>query len=200
MALIACPGCGAPMWDEGTACPACKRPFEAVQRKKGLSIGWILLILIGVAFAALPVFAVLGVYGVRKYIEGAKTGEARNTLAQIANDAAAGFERDGKKRLCPSASKAVPADRTRVSGKKYLSHHSEWQVDARNDAGFACLGFELRAPAYFQYEYESTPSAFVVRAHGDLNGDGVFSTFEIKGGVESGHVVIDHDIREVSSE
>jgi hypothetical protein len=47
------------------------------------------------------------------------------------------------------------------------------------------LDFRMNGPHGFAYEFESQNTAavanFVVRAHGDLDGDGVTSTFEISG-------------------
>ena len=40
------------------------------------------------------VLAVLAVYGVRKYLANAKTAEARNSLGQLAKDAATAVERE----------------------------------------------------------------------------------------------------------
>lgn len=47
------------------------------------------------------------------------------------------------------------------------------------------LDFSMEGPHGFAFEFESElgkdKSAFVVRAHGDLDGDGITSTFEIAG-------------------
>jgi type IV pilus assembly protein PilA len=136
---------------------------------------------VGLIVPMVGIMAVLGIYGTRKYIANAKQAEARNTLAQIAKDAVVAYEDSDAKRICPSASVRIPADRGAISGKKYLASSSEWQTDRAANAGFACLRFSMATPQYYQYEYEATPTSFVARAHGDLNGDGVFSTFEIKG-------------------
>ncbi len=51
------------------------------------------------------------------------------------------------------------------------------------------LTFEMRDPHYYQYEYVSdgtgAESRFTVRALGDLNCDGVMSTFERIGTIDS---------------
>jgi hypothetical protein len=47
-------------------------------------------------------------------------------------------------------------------------------------------------PQYFQYAYETTGDgsspghSFVVRAHGDLDGDGVTSLFSLRGKIAAG--------------
>lgn len=164
--------------------------------------GAVLLLLV----AIVGVLAVLGVYGTRKYVASSKTAEARNTLGMIARSAVAAYEDDGATpddakllhRICPSASAPVPASKAMVSGKKYQSSPGEWTVDAGKNAGFACLKVDLSMPQYFQYEYEATPTSFVARAHGDLNGDGVYSTFELRGQVVGDKLVVAPAITEIN--
>ncbi len=150
------------------------------------------------------ILAVLSIYGVRKYIANAKTAEARNSLGQIAKDAAAAYEReglgDGGHRVCPSARVPVPADQSFVSGRKYQSTPSEWEVDRARDAGFACLGFSLSYPQYYQYRYDATSSDLTGTARGDLNGDGVFSKFVVRGQVQGGRLLLAPSIEETNPE
>jgi type IV pilus assembly protein PilA len=156
------------------------------------------LIILIVAIVAVPtvggVLAVLAIYGVRKYIAASKTIEARNTLTMLAKDATAAYERDGK--LCPSASSPIPSAVPRAA--KYQSSPSDWDADKALNAGFACLRFQMDSPQYYQYDYKSTPAGFTVTAHGDLDGDGVASTFEIEGRVSGGTVQVSPMIRETN--
>ena len=142
-----------------------------------------------------PVCSVLAIYGVRKYLQNAKSTEARATLTEIAKDAALAYARDGA--LCPSASHPVPPTLKFVQGTKYQSAAAEWQVDGARKAGFACLQFELSEPQYYQYSYTSSrDGTFAATAHGDLNGDGNFSTYVVRGAVKDGQVVIEPRIEE----
>lgn len=161
-------------------------PYQQPPQKKSRAPVWIIVIAgaVLVLVAVLGIFAALAIFGVRKYIANAKTAEARNTIGQIARDAAASYERDGK--LCPSASSPVPA--TVPRGTKYQSTPTDWQADKATNAGFACLHFSMADPQYYQYDYKSTPSGFIVIARGDLNGDGVQSLFELQGHVSGGSI------------
>ena len=178
-------------------------------KKQGMSV--VLIVVIVAAVLVIPVvgiLATLSIYGTRKYIANAKTAEAKYTLGQLAKDAATAYEgeplpvggAEHVRKLCASASAPVPADPLAVRGKKYQSAAADWQRDAANDAGFACLRFEMTSPQYFQYEYESTPTSLVARAHGDLNGDGKRSTFEIRGQVVDGRVMLAPTILETDPE
>lgn len=170
-------------------------------RKQGMSTGAIVGIVLAVTIIPIiGIMAVLAIYGVRKYISNAKTAEARNALTQIAKHAVAAYEsesEDGKRHLCASASEPVPADRSAIRGHSYRSSRADWERDAKRDAGFACLKFEMIAPQYFQYEYEATATGFTARAHGDLNGDGLVSTFTISGQVVDGQLRLAPSIAEI---
>ena len=169
-------------------------------RKSGMGTGAIVAIVLAVTIIPIVgIMAVLAIYGVRKYISNAKSAEARNALGQIAMAAVAAYETelaDGPRHLCASASEPVPAERSSIRGHYYQSSRADWERDAKREAGFACLKFELIAPQYFQYEYEATATGFTARAHGDLNGDGRVSTFVVSGQVVNGHVVTSPSIAE----
>jgi hypothetical protein len=90
-------------------------------------------------------------------------------------------------KLCPSAPSAVPADAKSISGMKYQSAADEWSLGG-NGVGFGCLGFELHEPQFFQYGYAATKTGFTVTAHGDLNGNGAVSTFELEGTIHGKEV------------
>jgi type IV pilus assembly protein PilA len=152
-----------------------------------------------IVVAIVGVLAALAIYGVRKYVLNAKTTEARNSLGQIAKDASSAYSRDGMSPavlplgsttgvvniLCVSSS-AIPTLVTQVKGQKYLSKPSEW-----DDSGWRCLRFGMQDPQYYQYQYTATGTRrasgnqFIATAHGDLDGDGITSTFQMIGELKS---------------
>ena len=162
-----------------------------------------------IVVAIVGVLAVLAVYGVRKYIANSKTAEARNSLGQISKDAATAYEKESMatssvlaqgaqsatlRALC-TTSTSVPTDPAKIKGAKYQSSPGDWNADqATSGKGFACLKFSIDAPQYFMYNYVTTGSAaqgdgFNASANGDLNGDGVLSTFSVVGSIGSGMVL-----------
>jgi type IV pilus assembly protein PilA len=164
-------------------------PQQPIAPKRGMP-GWLiaLITLPVVVLLVLPVFSTLAIFGVRKYLVNAKTAEARSALGEIARAASATY--DPQRGFCPSAPHPVPSNETFVSAQKYQSVPTDW-ADAPG-AGFACLKFSLATPQYYQYSYKSIGArrtAFEATARGDLNGDGTFSTFTVRGAVGAGGVV-----------
>jgi type IV pilus assembly protein PilA len=158
------------------------------------------------------VLAVLATYGVRKYLANAKTAEARNALGDIAKDAATALERPppttsfttagvvtGVLRQFCASSTLVPGTIGNVSAKKYQSQKSDWTAGSAT-TGWACLKFSMEEPQYYAYSYNATSTdgwsgGFTALAYGDLNGDGVFSTFSVTGSAYSGAVAISPNIQ-----
>ena len=178
------------------------------------------LIELMIVVAIIGVLAVLAIYGVRKYIANAKSAEARNSLGQIAKDAAAAVEREKGtqallatgtqsnliRALCDTATNTVPSGggTSTPKAQKYQSQPAEWNSGSAT-AGWQCLKFQLEEPQYYEYEYNvsstsATNGAFAGVAHGDLNGDGNLSTFTVNGSAYSGAVAISPNIQETNPE
>lgn len=179
-----------------------------MKRMNGTRARGFTLIELMIVVMIVGVLAVLATYGVRKYTSNAKTAEARNSVGQIAKDAAAAYERETMagtilakgqstaiaRALCKSASGSVPASASSIAGRKYQSSAKDWNVDSASNAGFACLKFSIDQPQYYMYSYSasgsSSPgSSFTAAAQGDLNGDGVLSLFQVNGTINSGYAL-----------
>ena len=174
------------------------------------------LIELMIVVAIIGVLAVLAIYGVRKYIANAKTAEARNSLGQIGKDAATAYEKETMasailtqgastaitRALCANAT-PVPLTIGPVTGKKYQSAPVDWNAGQATNAGWSCLKFEMDQPQYYMYNYviSAPQGSFTATANGDLNGDGVQSTFTLLGAVGTGSVLnIAPSINEVNPE
>jgi hypothetical protein len=138
------------------------------------------------------VLAALGMYGLSKYLRHAKAAEAVGSTTAIAQAAAAYYnESDAKqpagtkpdsskamRHFPPSSRASVPADMADVRGKRYQSAIGDWAVSPWLD-----MHFSLSTPQSFAYSFESQgsgPSAQgTAEAHGDLDGNGVQSTFRV---------------------
>jgi hypothetical protein len=86
--------------------------------------------------------------------------------------------------------------------QKYQSQVSDWSAGSIV-AGWQCLKFSLEEPQYYMYGYTSAVTSavngyFNATANGDLNGNGVYSTFLISGVAYSGAVAISPNIQETN--
>jgi type IV pilus assembly protein PilA len=166
------------------------------------------LIELMIVVAIVGVLAALAIYGVRKYLLNSKTAEVRNAVGQMAKDAKTAFEKESmasavlaagavagvSNNLCSDASKSVPSGKASIAGQKYQSAPSEWGADvATPGKGFSCLHFSMSDPQYYMYDYKGTvgtAGTFSAIGMGDLNGDGVTSTFTIAGAVTGSTVFV----------
>lgn len=161
---------------------------------------WVIvsLSIVGVFVLIGGALVLLAIHGLRRYHSLAKQAEARNSLGMISRAAVTAYDDEDATlthKLCPSGSQPVPIAIASVRGKRYASTPSEWRADRAANAGFACLKFEMSSPQFYQYSYAITGSGsgvgdtFTGVARGDLNGDGVVSTFTLSGAVGPGGVV-----------
>ncbi len=153
-----------------------------------------------IVVAIIGVLAALAVYGVSRYVSNAKSAEARGALGAMAKGQVSAFNGEkmagaslalgssvGSGRvLCPAAPASVPA--APPAAQKYQSSPANW-----NDASWTCLNFSMEQAQYFAYNFTSNMAGttaangetFQALAQGDLDGDGVTSTFVLGGTVRA---------------
>lgn len=132
--------------------------------KQGVPVWAIVLIAMG-GLLAVSVAAPLAIYGIRKYMQNAKQGEASAALVEWGDGLVRCAERDGK---LPPSTTPVPASLTSVAAHKYQSTPTDWSEPAHT-----CAGFKFTGPQYFQYTWALRgPTEGVLDAQADLDGDG----------------------------
>ncbi|MBV1857781.1 MAG: prepilin-type cleavage/methylation domain-containing protein [Nannocystaceae bacterium] len=156
-------------------------------KKKGLGCGAIVAICAAVSIPVLGMLAAIAVPAFTKYMRRAKTAEARVQLAKLFDSMANYHTEHGR---CPGAlagdTDVTPPTSLNCNvgqggrcnpGDAYPS--SDW---ADNEV-WSALGFEMSSPHYFHYNVRWSQDSdgacqFTAQAFGDLDDDGVFSTFE----------------------
>jgi type IV pilus assembly protein PilA len=156
-----------------------------------------------IVVAIIGILAALAIYGVRRYITNAKTAEVRSAIGRIAKDGSSAYNREGmaatvltltnsagvSNRLCDSAAAAVPAAQAAIQGQKYQSGPTEWQTTDQY-TGWQCVKFSMGDPQYYMYNYVATGTTaagatFTASGNGDLDGDGVLSTFSLQATIQN---------------
>jgi type IV pilus assembly protein PilA len=134
-----------------------------------------------IVVAIIGILAALAIYGVKKYLTNAKTGEAKANIGRLGKDAVLAYEREtmagtilgagvpvtAANQLCATAAQPIPA--AVPSGQKTQPNPTDWNL-----AGWRCLKFSVNSPVYYQYNYTAATTtgpnaAFFATATGDLD-------------------------------
>jgi len=169
----------------------------AEERKNRDEEGFTLVELM-IVVAIIGVLAALAIYGVSRYLKHSKTAEATRSIGTMEVGSKAKFQLDTDKSgtgigpfvhvFCPSAGAPVPAAGIPKGQKLAVVSGAGTEY---NQATFTCLKFIMTDPQFYQYNYTSNnptdgPAAlYTATAMGDLDGNGINSTFQLKGGGSS---------------
>ena len=140
------------------------------------------------------VLSAIGMYALARYVRHAKTAEAVSSVTSLAGgrgrvlqrlgrDAADGRRAERRPRHAPLPAELARTGprrtRSRVRGKRYQSNLADWSASPWRE-----LRFSIVQPQCYQYSFEAegagaTAKALVI-AEGDLDGDGMRSTYSLE--------------------
>jgi type IV pilus assembly protein PilA len=171
-----------------------------------------------IVVAIVGVLAALAIFGVRRYLLTSKAAEAKETLGTLARAGASAYEREtyanellpqggianvSMHTLCLSAAAFVPL--LPPKNKKYQPITADGQDFNTGDqiTGWKCLKFGMSKPIYYSYGYHqgtapcgspATAAGFEACAHGDLDGNGILSTFARGADIKNGSVKLTDEL------
>ncbi len=137
--------------------------------------------------------AAIAIPGYIRYVRRSKTSEALTAIPAIYRGVTAYYQTEHTTRSggivtanLPNTTPAVPTSLSSVAGTTYAPSATDW-----DDATWQAVSFSISSPMRFQYQYCKTTSggpnacqststvgtSFEVYARGDLDGDGIPSTF-----------------------
>ena len=145
------------------------------------------IVLLAFGIPMLGVMAAIAIPAFMKYTRRAKTSEATMNIRKMFDSSVSYFEREHASRLgvihprqFPDSAALSPGEHfcgADSIGDKWVPKKTYWV-----DPTWQALNFALSDPHYYSYQYVSrgtnTASMFTTRAVGDLNCNGVLSTFE----------------------
>jgi len=147
-----------------------------------------LLLLIPGAICTLGVLSAVAIPSYTRYIKRSKTSEATGNIARIYAAECTYFQM-ASERGTPQFLSANPSPASPPSATRYAPNPALWT----SDTGWTALGFGIDGPHYYQYRVVATgtgnSATFTVTAMGDLDGDGIFSTFSRSASVNNGEIV-----------
>ncbi len=161
--------------DVAAAHPGSPFGVEARSRLTGSSGGPVVAVVGILSSIAIPAFM--------KYTRRSKTAEATMNLRRLF-DRSVGYYEDHK--AFPPSTPLTPAQPACEGGSpvKHLPGPDAWAHPT-----WRALDFSIDDPHVYQYQFESDGQGFTARAFGDLDCDGVRSTFERVGNVDpDGHI------------
>lgn len=161
------------------------------KRARGFTLVELLIVvsIIGILSAlAIPVF--------RRFVVRSKSSEAMQNLGFMYRGAVAYYEAEHLSRAGTAMPKQFPAsvgpnptleELTAQDGQK-IATGSSW-----DNASWQALSFAIGEPHYYAYELASSglgnEAEFTARAHGDLDADTLYSTFERQASVDDSSAV-----------
>jgi len=166
---------------------------------KGLAIAAIIVGGVGI-FISFGVTAAVAIPAFISYIRSAKQAEVDGRLHEIARSAQSYYGAEHMTATGAALPPQFPAS-TPVTPERSCAENADGRCQpdpaAWQNPTWQALNFSISEPHYYRYQFVSEGTAFTARALGDLDNDGIFSTFELTGqGTPDGRVTISPGIFE----
>lgn len=127
-----------------------------------------------IVVVVMGVLAAVATVRFARYASRSKTAEASHNVAKIYQGQMSRQFAAQERGETPSFANASPLPAAAPTRAKYRANVAQWEAST----AWIAIRFSLNIPHYYQYASPGGDSAFTARAVGNLDGDGVYSTFE----------------------
>ena len=136
----------------------------------------IVVVILGIlAAVAIPAFT--------RYVKRSKTSEATGNISKIYQGEVSYFNQSSEQSVASFASAvATPSDTP--SASKFPAQPTAFT----GDSGWSAIGFSVDSPLYYAYSATASASSFNAVATGNIDGDGVNSTFSRSAALNAGEI------------
>jgi Tfp pilus assembly protein PilE len=136
-----------------------------------------------IAVVVLGILAAVAFPAYSRYIRRAKTSEAMNNVGKIYMGEVAYFSQHSEQSTASFVSAATtPA--AAPSASKYRTQPTSFT----GNSDWSAIGFSIDTPFYYAYRAVGTATDVRAEALGDLDGDGIGSTFSLSGALNQGEI------------
>jgi prepilin-type N-terminal cleavage/methylation domain-containing protein len=137
----------------------------------------IVVVIMGVlAAVALPAYS--------RYVKRSKSSEASLGVGAIYRLQLSYYENTQERSASTTFASCPVLPSTAPGSSKYPANVSLWMASSEWNS----LGFVLDRPHYYQYQTDGSNTGMTARAFGDIDGDGVLSTFARTATIVSGEI------------
>lgn len=152
--------------------------------RKRITAGGFTLVELMIVVVILGVLSAVALPSFSRYVRRSRTTEAVTNIQRIFAAQVTYNNEIHERALSGHFVNAPATPSTAPNSGKYPSNVALWTaIPEWNELGFAMEGSH-----YFQYESPGNTAGFTASAHGNLDGDGVFSTFNRVGVMVSGEI------------
>ena len=160
--------------------------IKHIRRDEGFTLVELMIVV-----AIIGVLAALAIYGVSRYLKHAKTAEATRNLGSMETGSKNQFQQETDTSgigtgpfvhtFCPNSAINPPSTGLPAAAK-IKAPPADW-----GDPAWQCLKFSINEPQFYRYTYvgntttTGTAATYTATANGDLDGNGVQSTFQLIG-------------------
>ena len=158
---------------------------DRLQSRQGSAVqGGFTLVELMIVVVILGILAAVAVPAFSRYVKRSKTSEATTSIAAMYRLQSTYYENTQERSSSTTFATCSPLPTAAPGINKYPADVTAWMGSSEWNS----LGFLIDRPHYYQYSTEGSNAGMTVRAVGDIDGDGIQSTFDRRATLTSGEI------------